>query len=328
MRKIITHLVFICLVLSCGVSPREKAMKILQNGLEDESIIVRVYAAQGFQHMGDERGAIMLYEMLEREDTDDIVAALGALYDVKDTTLDPAVVRLVEHDDPLIRTEVHRLIGISNRDKAQEILLKGREDKIAKIRRISYLGLEKFQKKADIAKGLQDVDPIVRIAAAKVLARLGEEGMSRLIKNEFKSGRLDIWDYGIIALAETGDTSAVTLAKGLLRDAPLEWRIAAAEALLVLNNEDGIDVLKQGLRSDDPFVRIKVVEILKKYDVPDLFTFLEEATQDQYINVAIGAIEALAKHHGKKSLMLFAELMNVVNPRIQIAAATAYLVNL
>jgi HEAT repeat protein len=328
MRRIVLLFVYIFFVLSCGLSPRQKAMKILQDSIEDESVIIRVHAAQALEHMGDERGTTVLCEILEGEDTDGIVTALSALCDIGDETLSVAVMRLAEHNDPSIRTEAYRLIGGSEHKKAREILLKGRDDKIAKIRRTSYLGLEKFRQMADIQKGLHDIDPVVRITAASVLARLGEQGMRRLIKNELKAGRPDVWTYGIVALAETGDTGAVTLASGLLRDAPLEWRIAAAEALLVFDNDDGIDVLKQGLSSNDPFVRIQVVEVLKKYRVPALFESLKEATKDEYVNVSTGAIEALAKHHSKKSLTLFRELMDVPNTRIKIVAANAYLMNL
>lgn len=327
MKRIVLPFVYLFFVLSCGLSPRQKAMKILQDSIEDESAIIRVHAAQALRHIQDERGTAVLYEILEGEDTDGIVAALGALYDIGDETLSVAVMRLAEHNDPSIRSEAYRLIGSSKHEKAREILLRGRDDKIAKIRRISYLGLEKFKQRADIQKGLHDIDPIVRIAAASILARLGEEGMSRFIKDELKPGRPDVWIYGIVALAETGDTATFTLASGLLRDAPLEWRIAAAEALLVLDNDGGIDVLKQGLSSNDPFVRIQVVEILKKYHVPALFESLKEATRDEYVNVSTGAIEALAKHYSKKSLTLFRELMDVPNTRIKIAAASAYLVS-
>lgn len=328
MRRVVFLFVYMFFVLSCGLSPKQKAMKILQDSIEDESVIIRVHAAQALQHMGDERGTTILYEILEGEDTDGIVAALGALPDIGDETLSMAVMRLAEHDDPSIRTEAYRLISGSEHKKAREILLKGRDDKVAKIRRTSYLGLEKFKQRADIRRGLHDIDPVVRITAASILARFGEEGMSRLIKDELKAGRPAVWTYGIVALAETGDTVAVTLASGLLHDAPLEWRIAAAEALLVLNNDDGVDVLKQGLSSNDPFVRIQVVEILKRYHVPALFESLKEATQDEYVNVSIGAIEALAEHYSKKSMNLFRELMDVPNAQIKIAAAKTYLLNL
>jgi len=303
-------------------------MRILQQGIQDESVIVRVYAAKGLRQTGDAHGTTVLNEILEGNNADGIAAALVALYDLEDQTFSPIVAKLTEHSVPLIRVEAHRLIGIKDDEKAREILIKGTENRIAKIRRISYLGLAKFQKRGLIHKGLQDIDPAVRITAASVLARLGEKRMGNFIKNELKAAKPQVWNYGIVALAETADTSAISFAQELLHDAPWEFRIAAAEALLTLNNYDGVDVLKQGLRSDDPFLRIRVVEIFKKYQVPNVFESLKEATRDEYINVSIGAIEALTRYHGKRSRKLFAELMDEPHSLVKITAATAYLVNL
>jgi HEAT repeat protein len=52
---------------------------------------------------------------------------------------------------------------------------------------------------------------------------------------------------------------------------------------------------------------------------------LKEAVKDEYINVSIVAIEALAKYKAKEHQTLFAEMMDAPNPLVKIAAATAYL---
>jgi HEAT repeat protein len=327
-RRFIFSVCIACVVLSCGVPVREKALRILEQGIEDESVIIRAHAGHGLNMIGNDQGVAVLTDILGSDDTDGIVAALDLLSDTQDKRLLNLVMRHADDEDPLIRAEAYRVIGLFDTEEAQRTLTRGIEDKIAKIRRISYRGIEKFKNKELIRKGLNDVDPVVRINAARFLAQTGETGMIDVIKAELKKAQPQVWNYGIVALAEAGDTSAISFGRALLREAPWELKIAAAEALLALDQDDGVEALRQGMRSNDPFIRIKVVDILQRYRIPALFEALTESTHDEYINVAIMSIDALAIHNGKGSLQLFTELMEVPHPLVKIAAARAYLVNL
>jgi len=323
MRKRIIGLLI--LLFCCGVAPRQKAMKILQEGVKDKSVIVRINAAKGLAQIGDTQGVKILYEILGTNQRDAVVASLSALNDFGLLTLSPIVAQLAQSNDPLIRTEVYRLIVHINDVACRNILIKGIDDKIAKIRRLSYLGLEKFNEKNIIRDGLWDIDPLVRIYVAKTLANLGEKEMANFIRRELQSADIEIWKQGIIALAEIDDTSAIPLIKGLFKDTPWELRIEAAEALLIFNDLQGLGVLKEGLHAQDPFIRIEAVRVFKEHQVPEAFLLLKEVVRDEYINVSIGAIEALAQYPSEDSKKLFIEMMDAPNNLIKIAAATAYL---
>ena len=315
----------IILLISCGLPPKQKAISILQQGVKDESIIIQVNAAKGLKQTGDAQGIKTLYETLKGKDKNGIAAALAVLYDLEENTFSPFLVKLVDHNDPLIRSEAYKVISLIDDERCLEIFIKGINDKVAKIRRTSFLGLKRFRKKRTIMKGLRDIDPLTRIVAAQALGSIGQQDMENFIRKEMVTQTIDIWKQGIISLAEMGDTSAIPFIKESLVDAPWELRLAAAEALLILNNQDGVDVLKQGLQSNNPFTRVKVVQILKKFNLPEGSQLLKEAVKDEYINVSIVAIEALAKYKAKEHQTLFAEMMGAPNPLVKIAAATAYL---
>jgi HEAT repeat protein len=315
----------VLLFLSCGLPPKQQAQKILQDGINDESVIIRVNAAKGLKKIGDVQGTKILYEILRGEDKNGVVAVLAALYDLKESRYAPVILELSGKQDALTRAEAYRLISIMEDPKCKDILIKGTQDKIAKIRRFSYLGLEKFNAKQVIRDGLHDVDILVKIAAAKALGRLGEKDMENFVRRQMETVNLEIWKHGIIALAEMGDTSAIDFIKESLDDAPWELRLAAAEALLIFNSKEGVGVIREGLETGGPFVRVKVVQILSKYRIGEGQELLEKATQDEYINVSVVAIEALAKYRQKTSRGLFIELMNAPNPLVKIAAAAAFL---
>lgn len=315
----------ILLLISCGLPPKQQAQKILLDGINDESVVIRVNAAKGLKKIGDVQGIKVLYEVLRGEDKNGIVAALAALYDLEETTYAPVIVELTDREDPLVRAEAYRLVSIMDDIKCRDILVKGIQDKVAKIRRLSYLGLEKFEEKIILRHGLQDVDVLVKIAAAKALSRLGEPDLENFVRKQLQVFNLEIWKQGFEALAQMGDTSAIEFIKESLVDAPWELRLAAAEALLILNNKEGIPVLKEGLETGGPFVRVYVVQILNKYMISEGHELLKIATQDEYINVSVVAIEALAKYRQKESREIFIELMKAPNPLVKIAAAAAFL---
>jgi HEAT repeat protein len=313
------------LFIACGLPPHQKAMNVLEEAVNDESVIIKVNAAKALRLIGDAQGTKILYEVLKGEDKNGIAAALSALYDLKEDRFSPVIIKLAGHRDPLIRTEAYKLISLINDERCHGILVKGAKDKISKIRRFSYFGLEKFEEKKEIMNGLRDADPLVRIVAARALGNIGIEDMENFIRKELEALSIDIWKQGIIALAEMNDTSAIPFIKESLTDAPWELRLIAAEALLILNNKEGVEVLKEGLNSDNPFTRVLAVRILKNHPISEAPDLLKEAIKDDYVNVSVVAIEALAAYKTKANQKAFIELMDAPNPLVKIAAAAAYL---
>jgi HEAT repeat protein len=312
-------------LISCAPSPHQKALDILLSGIADESVIIQVSAAKGLVLIGDSRGVQVLNHILEGEDRDGVVASFGALSDVQEQTCLPIVLALVESKDALIRTEAYQYIARVDSEICHETLIEGVADSVARIRAISYRGLEKFKEREILYMGLRDIDPQVRIAAARALENLGEKGMEDFIMEQVQTVDSDVFRTGVIAAAESGDTSLIPIFRKCLEDMPWEFRIAAAKALLILNDTSGISILKEGLKSHDPFVRIAALDVFKKYHIPDALSVLKDAVHDEYVTVSVGAIEALATHHVQECKKIFEEMMAAPNPLIKIAAATAYL---
>lgn len=315
------------LVISCGMPPRDKAKEILRKGLEDKSAVVGVNAAKGLAEIGDEKGYEFLYKTLNSDNKEAIVAALSALLELKEKRISPIVIKLSSSEDPLIRAESYRLIATFSDTVCYSILIYGTKDRVARIRRYAYQGLTNFKDLKTITKGLKDPDPIVRINASRSLGLLGDKIAKDFIRKEMdpKNPNLDVWSQAVIALGEICDTSATSYIKELLFDTPWDLRISAAQALLSLNNPDGIEILKNGIQSPDPFVRVKSIEVMRKFPIQEFYELIKKACADEYINVSINAIEALKLYHKKEDLKLFEKLMSAQNPLVKIAAATAYL---
>ncbi|UCC12686.1 MAG: hypothetical protein JSW02_03930, partial [candidate division WOR-3 bacterium] len=245
-------IIALLLFLVCGMPPQQKAVSIMQEAIKDESVIIRVSAAKGYTQMGDPQGMQVLYEVLRSDDKNGIAAALAALYDLADKTYSPVIADLTEHDDPLIRSEAYKVMSLAEDKQAHVILIGGTMSRIAKIRRYSFRGLEKFKDEKTLLKGLSDIDPIVRIVAAQALGRIGKGDMDNFIRKEMQVQNIDIWKECIVAFAEIGDTSVIPFIKDSLvseADLPVEIRLAAAEALLTFKDPQGVDMLEQGLNS-------------------------------------------------------------------------------
>ncbi len=313
--------------ISCGMPPKDKALSILKDGVKDKSEVIQVNAAKTMIEIGDKKGYEVIYNILQNGSNDAKVSALGALYSLKERVYSPVIAKLCTDSEPIVRTEAYHLIALSSDTGYYKILIQGTNDRIAKIRRYAYQGLANFKDIQNIIRGLRDVDPLVRISAAKSLGLLGKNEAKDFIKKEMdpKNPNVEIWAQAVLALGELRDTSSIQYLKDLLTDTPWDLKIAAVEALLTLKDNSGVDVLKAGLQSPDPFVRIKVVEVMERFPLPEFYDLLKEACKDEYINVSIGAINTLLKYQRKENKKIFENLLKAPNPLVRITSAGAYL---
>lgn len=313
------------LLLSCGFSPKKKAFGILLDGAKDKSVVIQVNAAKGLKQIDHAQGSRIFNDMLQGDDKNGIVLALAALYDLGEDKFSSTVAKLTRHSDQLIRTEAFKVISLIADERCREILMRGLNDNVAKIRKFSYSGLKKFGAREELYNGLRDSNPSVKVAAAEALSSIGEEGMVDFIINVLKRCDVNTRKQGIISLGLIGDTSAIPFVKAALDDTLWEIKVAAVEALLILDNRDGVTLLKEGIESDDPFTREEVVGILKKHRISEGVDILEKALKDDYVNVSVMAIDALAEYERQENRQIFQEMMDAPNRLVQIAAAAAYL---
>lgn len=316
----------ILVFLACGMPPKEKAQSILRDGIKDKSVIIRLNAARGLKETGDAEGIKVIYEILKGGDKDGVEAALDVLYEIGEKGVSPSILALCRSESPLIRAEAFRLISRSTDQTGREMLIKGIDDKIGKVRKYAYLGLENFGEKDLIRRGLRDSDQSVRLNCAMALGRLGEKGMENLIRLDLnKNMSAEFLVEGCNALAGLGDTTLIPFFKELLVDMPWDIRIAAADALLKFKKRDGVPVIKDGLKAQDPFVRVKCVEIIQRYNLPEFYDLLKPALDDMYINVSIAALRAMTSYKKKESAAFFEKMLSAPNPLVRITAASAYL---
>lgn len=302
-------------------------MRIIEQGLSDGSKTVRVAAARGLVRIDHGRSVRRLEGMLADPDPEVRAAALAALvpHVAQGVALGSAVVELCQDPSASVRAAAYGVVAAAADTGVKGLLLAGLGDVSARVREVAYAGLALFAEHDLVRQGLMDTDPLVRIATARALARLGEAGMAEFMIEELKKLPPDLLGPAIIMYAELGDTAALGQLRQLAREAPAELRLDASEALLMLGDRAGVEPLKHALASNDPFVRLRAVATLTRIDVPELRPLSVAATRDEYVTVAVAAVEALAAHDAAGNRDLFLELMDAPRPLLRLAAAAAYL---
>lgn len=311
-------------MLAC-ISDESKAKGILEQSMNNPSPFVRVSAAKALMELGDVRGEALLLKMAEQDEKEVQVNALIALHEAGYSEVGPVIIGLCGDPSTALRKAAYGIIAASNEEEARTILLQGINDDFSGVREVAYSGLGKFQEMDVLLQGLRDPEPLVRITVARTLGESGIEGMIEFIREELRGLRPDVLGQSMIALAELGDTASTEIFNRLLREGPDDLKTRAAEALLILNDDAGVQTLIHALRSKDPFVRIDAVEVLHRHDVPDAYDELRASVRDEYTNVAVRAVEALAKYDAANHRALFAELLDSPNIMLRVSAAYAYL---
>ena len=320
MRKYFIPLLI--LIVGCGLSPQARARNILKQGLADPSAVVRINAAVG---LNDETARGVLTEIFIDGDHEAKAGVLMAIEKgdvaIPESLITDACISM----NPAVREQAYRVVVKSRFESKRALLLQGIDDELPAVRVLSYGALSALGERELVQQGLSDREPRVRIASAKALGELGRPGMAEFIKEELKKSTPDLLGTGIVAMAQLGDNASIPLFKALLKEGAGELRIDAAEALLILGDKTGIEALINGLQSRDPFVRIHTAEVLTRHKVEEALPQLEAATRDEFVNVAVQALNALSEHDPRAYQELFAELMDAQNPLLRIAAARACL---
>lgn len=307
---------------ACGLSHEAKAKMILESGLKDPSPIIRIHAAVA---LNGESGKKVLVEMLHIDEDDVVAAALDAALGNATLVPEAEIYRACSSANPSVREAAYRLAVEKDGTGMRRLLIQGIQDRVAGVRETSYTGLARIGEIDILKRGLHDPDAGVRIAVAKEAGKQGLTGMPEFIRVELAKSTPDLLGVGMIALAELGDTASVPLFNGLLKESAGELRVDAAEALLILGDDAGVNILKKSLRANDPFVRIRAVSVLTRHDIPGMTDELASAVKDEFFNVAVLALRALAAHDARGQRQQFLELMNGQNPLLRIEAAAAYL---
>lgn len=325
-RVIFGMVLTLLMVLHCGAPPRDRALSIIREAANDESAVVRISAARAAIENGDRTQFSVLSEFLKGTDKDAIVATLGALRDMGEITAVPLVIRFCSDKDPLVRAEALGLMSAVEHEQSWALLVAATKDRVAKIRRIAYAGLERYRDVRVLNNGLHDRDPLVRIAAARALGKIGEKGYGDFIRHELERNKtVDTWAAGCLALAELGDTAVIPFLKELLVDTPSDLKLAALEALFILHRTEEAELLKQAIRSPDPFVRVKALEIVRRFPLLEFYEDVKDAVQDEYINVSIAALAIIKAYNRKEALPTVERALSAPNPMLRIAAASTYL---
>ncbi len=323
-----TH--FITAIRTCGGPEAVKALKGLLGRHEVKS---RVEAAYALKILGDDEGMkglpLLLQPALAKEDKMSVIQHLNASYYAGAEV--PAALRtfiLAEKDADVRKSAVLALISHKDPESAP-FLKRIANDEVDPLRFYALCALIKLGDADAIERGLTllekgglevsalyDVIYALRIAGGRevadrlraMLQKATEVNVVIQLINalaDLKDGRSipyltkyvddknsSVCEAAIRALVELGGKSQIDLLKKLLtRAAPVN--IAAAEALVALDDPSGIPILKESLSDKSQYYRQRSATALGVLRVPEVVPGLIVALADDDLSVRTSASTAL-----------------------------------
>lgn len=141
-----------------------------------------------------------------------------------------------------------------------------------------------------LAHALGDGDPEVRVAAARVLARLDPAALRPALHDTDTSMRITV----AAALLET-DPNAATILEGFSRSHDAESRLAAVDALAHAGGTRAFEAIAALTADDDPRVRAAAVRALPAGTEARVQTLLAAALRDGRRTVRLAAVDAIVR---------------------------------
>lgn len=315
----------ILLIISCGQPPKEKALSILKDGLNDKSKKVQVAAAGALARLNDPKGYEKLIKCLGDDNQEINALAINKFALIPDTLNGRFLRPFLKGRSPLLkRLAIDALAEIGVVEPTIINMLEERSIPII-VASCNYVGRMKLTKaRPKLRRLTRKKEPEVRLAAKIALGMLGDQRASNLIKKEMSEKTPTIWEEAIRGLGMVNDTSSIAFLEDIAEGNIWQLKMAAAEALMRMGKRKN-NILISALKSGDPMIRIRAITIIKDLGSEDFLTEIIPLTEDPFLNIALSAIEYISrikKPEVKKKLIA---LLNAKNPYVRIAAAEGYL---
>jgi HEAT repeat protein len=247
-----------------------EAQAELRSHLTDASPYVAALAAA---HLGEFRSREALADLCLAAATgsEDVrVAALDALFLIRDPACLPTILSLLKDPEPEVRkTAIQAMAHFGKKDDASRI--------------------EPF---------LADANPGVRASAALTLASLGHRESTPAIVKLLKDAEDDVRYSAINALGKLGDRTSIPSIMECLGDEGIVVPNTVAEVLAKLDAKDQIPKLVAALNDPEPRVRIgsmkALVELGAVDKIPDIARLLKGDDQlvRRYAAISLGKMAA------------------------------------
>jgi HEAT repeat protein len=265
---------------------------------------VRRAGMMGLARAGDPAAGDALLIAVNDADATVAAASVYALEKVESKRVTQTLIKMLDHEDPIVRTYAARTLGRQTSEDGVDPLIKRLRDPDD---RVVITALDGLARLLDDKKEKKAVEPVgkllnsarshhVRKAAVMTLGRIGHKDAKDYLAQTMLDEAPGIRAESCRAIAKTlGKNALVFLGSGL-NDSDRAVRAAATEALGIVEEDKKVPELIEVARKDnEPMLRAAAVRALSNFDKDKVTPTLIEKLADEDFVVATEAANALGK---------------------------------
>lgn len=305
---------------------REFSMLLLRQGLSDNDLLERCYAATALAGYGDWTGRSTIVEALGSSDIIVEKAAVEGLAQAGTPEAIAILSRFYYLGGSYERTAtVVASLAEAKVLAAMPILLEAAKDPNSSLAFLGVRGLGRLGDRSTLPY-LHELlaktsDPGVRIEAAHSMILLGDRSadLVQIIERALHTRDFPEASAAALALADAQDTKVSTLLKNSASDGQLDQRVrlAAAVALTHYGHADGIPLLRQALEhpTDNQYLALMLAHLDLSIGRPLLVAAM--SSNDEVLRIA--AIDALGRNGGEAEVPVLREVIPKTDQPIELA---------
>jgi HEAT repeat protein len=301
-----------------------EVVPLLEDGLLDSSVLVRAQAAEGLGRSAPEADWTALKRALEDPFPAVRIAALNALGDRRDPTLQELLTRMARSEEGAIHVFVlAALVKLGQTDALAEIMSAATlPEANTRMAALGVLGRLKHPPSLTVLRqSLYDPNPDVRAFAAGALGEFGQAGAATALVRALEDESPRVRGTAAASLGRLRVAYTRPPLWQAARDPIPLVRVGAVEGLLRLGERDAVLAAADLARHSDPSVRSATALAVGSAGNRKALPVLETLIQDQQPQPRLMASRALGKVGGRAAIPLLKHALEDSDPAVRVAAA-------
>ncbi|MFH1287585.1 MAG: HEAT repeat domain-containing protein [bacterium] len=285
------------IIIAAGKLGLKEALEPIILMLKDPISDTRESAAVSLGNLRDRRAVKPLLGMLEDSSPKVVRAAVISLGEIGDEGIMMPMIRMLGHRDRSVRYFAINVLGELGGKNGFKAILGMVKDKEIKVRlgALIVLGRLKVKEYIPIFKEVltEDIDPYVKLKAARNLALLEDYTGYDLIKNELFNKNTDLKREAIEILGIIKDKSSVSILEDLFLYPNPEIKETVIWSLGEIGESGTFEFLLKKLKEGRGF-KIAIIDALKKFQDKRLIPYLNNYLDDENFMIRKHAASALS----------------------------------
>ena len=242
----------------------------------------------------------------------DLAMLFRIINELADETLVPELVNRLNAKDPVLRTEIAKVLSKFKTKSAQEALHRLLQDRNKSVRLAALEALSKMDASMDVKKLcqlLKDPDLKIQSKAIDAIAKLNHPQTINYLLDSLQDESEYARRAAVEVMNEIASPDAVKDLLLAIKDQDWWVRSRAADALGRIGGKRVVDSVIELIRDEDEFVRRTAIEIINATQDENTYDILVEALTDTDWWVRERAIDGLAGLGNKKAVPLLIKMM-------------------